>query len=111
MKGQGEKEFPFSMRYDLGRVLAHTFEHPSKFKDRWLTIANGWYSLNQFAQIACEESYPNFSVTHAELTEKTPVLQLLEAGQMEIFDRHGQTSDIPVEMTDLREYVRHLRLD
>lgn len=99
------------MRYDLGRILAYTFKHPSEFKDRWLTIANGWYSLNQFARIACEESYPNFSITHAELTEKTPVLQLLEVGQMKIFDRKGQMSDMPIEMTDLREYVKHLMLN
>lgn len=106
IRGNGRKEYPFTVRHDIGRILAYTFKHPLEYKNAWLTVANGWFSLLKIAEIIKEQSGLDFIVQNAELDDKVPVLRLLELNDLDIFDRRGQTNSLPVDLTDIKEYMR-----
>lgn len=40
ISGQGETKYPFVVRHDIGRVLAHTLKNPAEFENQWLELAN-----------------------------------------------------------------------
>ncbi|KAJ5556590.1 hypothetical protein N7494_000505 [Penicillium frequentans] len=105
VSGDGNVTYPFTVRHDLGRVLAHTFKHPSQFENTWLRIANGWLTLNEIAEIIREKTDRNLRVKQAELDGSTPVLQLLEKSGWNTFDRTRQTKDLPLQLASIRDYI------
>lgn len=102
--GNGKTQYPFIIRYDIGRILAETFRNPSKYKDAWILAANSWLSLDEIAQYVQRESQMELKIQHEELTEKTPVLQLLEQGGLQPFER-SQQSDFATQQADIKEVI------
>ncbi|KAH8897272.1 NAD(P)-binding protein [Thozetella sp. PMI_491] len=106
VRGTGQQQHPFTVRYDIGRVLAHTFRDTTNYKNSWLTIINGWFSLGEIAQIIKEKSGPDMQVEHVEIDAKTPVLKLLEVDGIELFDRNAKFPTLPFELADLKAYIK-----
>lgn len=105
VSGDGNIVNPFTVRYDLGLVLAHTFRNPIHFKNTWLRIANDWLSLNEIGKIVQQKADRKLLVRKAELDDKTLVLQLLENSGWSTFDRSRQTNDLPLQFASLGEYI------
>ncbi|PNP40994.1 hypothetical protein TGAMA5MH_06861 [Trichoderma gamsii] len=103
--GSGKTQYPFIIRYDIGRILAETFRNPSKYKDTWIFAANSWLSLDEIAQYVQNESQLELKIQHEELNEKTPVLQLLEQDGLQIFER-SQQSDFAKQQADIKEVIK-----
>ena len=106
VRGNGETRFPFALRHDIGRTLAATFKNPAEYKDRWLTVANGWFTLGEIARIMGEQSGINFQIQNLELDDKVPVLRLLEVNGLNIFDPNVKTSDLPVQLADMKPFFK-----
>lgn len=105
-RGGGIKEFPFSVRHDIGRIVAYTFKQPAAYKNEWLTIANGWYSLGEIAQLIEKQSGMGFKIQSLELNDSVPVLRVLEVNDLDIFDRNGNTPSVPLQLTDMKELFK-----
>lgn len=91
------------IRYDIGRILAEMFRNLSKYKDAWILAVNSWLSLDEIAQYF-QESQMELKIQHEELTEKTPVLQLLEQDGLQPFERNQQ-SDFAKQQADIRGVI------
>lgn len=102
--GSGKTQYPFMIRYDIGRILAETFRNPSKYKDVWILAANSWLALDEIAQYFQKESQMELKIQHEELTEKTPALQLLEQDGLQPFERNQQ-SDFAKQQADIRGVI------
>lgn len=107
IQGKGDKVYPFTVGHDIGRVLAQTFREPIAYKNRWLRIANGWFSLEQLAQIINEKYSLGYDIRKVELSERAIVLRLAEEKGLTIFEREDQTIDLPVEMTDIKQKLKY----
>lgn len=109
ISGQGVVKYPFVVRHDIGRVLAHTLKNPAQYKNKWLVLANDWLSAKDIAQIASETAGKELKVEYTEADEKkTPVIYLLEKKGGNVFDPNLQTKDLPLELVDLKAYVKTL---
>lgn len=108
VKGQGNGKYPYTMRHDLGRVLAHTFKYPQEYKNSWLLVANEWYSLNEIAEKVSSKYGRKFNVEHAELDMTTPVLRLFELNNIQPFDPNNKDANLPIELTDMNDFIRRL---
>ncbi|CAG9952126.1 unnamed protein product [Clonostachys rosea f. rosea IK726] len=103
--GNGDLQYPFAVRYDIGRILAYTFKHPKQYKDTWLAVANEWLSLKEIAQIIKVKSGKELLMENVGLDDSTPVLRLLEENGWSTFSREDQTMDLPVKLADLKDYI------
>jgi uncharacterized protein YbjT (DUF2867 family) len=103
--GNGDLQYPFTVRYDIGRILAYTFKHPKQYKDTWLAVANEWLSLKEIAQIIKVKSGKELLMENVGLDDSTPVLRLLEENGWSTFSREDQTMDLPVKLADLKDYI------
>lgn len=111
IRGQGNRQYPYAMRHDIGRVLAYTFKHPQEYKNSWLVVANEWLSLNELAESVSTRYGKQFDVEHVELDMTTPVLRLFDLNDMEPFDRESKDANLPIELADMKEYIRQIEWD
>lgn len=102
--GNGKTQYPFIIRYDIGRIFVETFRNPSKYKDAWILAANSWLSLDEIAQFVQRKSQMDLKIQHEELTEKTPVLQLLEQSGLQPFKR-SQQSDFATQQANIKGVI------
>lgn len=111
--GAGAIPYPFTVRHDIGRVLAHTFQHPEKHKNVWLTVVNGWYSFNDIKSKIEIVTGRSWEAEKVETTMRMPILHLAEQNQWDILPRKASSRDAPVPLTDfddvIKEYAEALR--
>ncbi|KAK7177328.1 NmrA-like family protein [Paraphaeosphaeria sporulosa] len=105
IRGSGDTKYPYTVRRDIGRILAHTFKHPKQYKDKWIAVANDWLSLREIAEIIKAKSGNELLIETVDLDDSTPVLRLLEENGWTTFRREDQTKDLPVKLADLRDHI------
>lgn len=103
--GSGQKIYPFTLQYDVGRALAETFKNPAKYKDSWILLANNWLSLDDIAVHIQQQSQGKWTIRHIDLDDRTPVLKLFEESDENVFDRSQQTN-LPIELCDIKDQVK-----
>lgn len=103
--GSGKKTYPFTLQYDIGRVLAETFKNPAQYRDSWILMANNWLSLDEIADHIQQQSKRRWTIRHVSLDDRTPVLRLFEENDENVFDRSQQT-ELTIELGDIKDHVR-----
>lgn len=106
IRGTGKTRYPFTVRHDIGRVLAETFKHPEKYKNEWLSVVNAWYSFNDIVEKIGDMSGKDWTVERAETTMKMPILHLAETNQWNILPLDASRDDSPVELENFDEVIR-----
>jgi nucleoside-diphosphate-sugar epimerase len=104
IRGNGETQYPFTIRYDLGRVLAQTFTQPELYKNKWLTVANTWLSMNDIVRMINEVAGKNLPIRRLETGPDTPVLHLLEQNGWNVLPR--ETEELPVQTGDFQKVIK-----
>ncbi|KAK1844128.1 Pinoresinol reductase 1-like protein 3 [Colletotrichum chrysophilum] len=78
VRGSGQVRHSFTLRYDIGRVLAATFDRPLEYKDTWITVANAWYTLEDVAHKVEQFTGRDWQVRKTPTDMKMPILHLTE---------------------------------
>lgn len=111
--GAGTFPYPFTIRHNIGRVLAHTFQYPEKYKNVWLTVVNGWYTFNDIKSKIEIVTGRSWDVERVETTMRMPILHLAEQNQWDILPRQASSRDAPVLLMNvddaIEEYAEALR--
>ncbi|KAK4495469.1 hypothetical protein PRZ48_013800 [Zasmidium cellare] len=112
LKGSGKTKYPFTVRHDIGRVLAETFKEPERYKDVWLTVVNAWYTFDEIVQRIEDLSGKKWAVEKVKTDASTPILHLVEqkGGDIVPYASGPKSSLVDVEDFDviLRRYVDEL---
>lgn len=103
VRGTGQVRHPFTLRSDIGRVLAETFREPQKYKDSWITVVNSWYTLDQVAEKINEISGKNWTVQRVPTDMKMPILHLAEQNQWDVIPKTATPEDAPIKLEDFEE--------
>lgn len=106
VQGAGTSSFPFTLRYDLGRVLAHTFRDPDQFRDKWISVVNSQSTLKNIAETANDQLGGHFEIQNVAITERAPVLKLLEVAKIPLFDTLDDHAHCPIRLTDMGKTMR-----
>ncbi|KAL3292830.1 isoflavone reductase family protein [Colletotrichum asianum] len=113
VRSSGQVRHPFTLRYDIGRVLAATFERPLENKDTWITVANAWYTLDEVAHKVEQFTGRDWQVRKIPTDMKMPILHLAEENGWDILPPGSGQKDVPVELGNfeevaIRQYVKSL---
>lgn len=84
IRGSGQVRHPFTLRYDIGRVLAATFERPLEYKDTWITVVNACYTLEEVAHKVEQFTGRDWKVRKIPTDMKMPILHLAEENGWDI---------------------------
>lgn len=103
VRGSGQVRHPFTLRSDIGRVLAETFREPRKYKNSWITVVNSWYTLDQVADKINEISGRDWTVQRVPTDMKMPILHLAEQNQWDFIPGAATPEDAPVKLGDFEE--------
>lgn len=103
VRGTRKVRHPFTLRSDIGRVLAETFREPQKYKNTWITVVNAWYTLDQVAEKINEISEKNWTVQRAPTDMKMPILHLAEQNQWDVIPKTATPEDAPIKLEDFEE--------
>lgn len=106
VQGAGTTLFPFTLRHDIGRVLAHTFRDPERFKDKWISVINDQTTLNHIAEIAKGQLGADLQIQNVPISERAPVLKLLEVAKGPLFDTLDDHAACPVSLKDMCKAMR-----
>ena len=105
--GAGTIPYPFTIRHDIGRVLAHTFQYPEKYKNVWLSVVTGWYTFNDIKSKIEAVTGRSWDVERVETTSRMPILHLAEQNQWDILPRQASKLDAPVQLANFDEVIEH----
>ncbi|KAI8211450.1 hypothetical protein K4K53_013335 [Colletotrichum sp. SAR 10_77] len=113
VRGSGQVRHPFTLRYDIGRLLAATFERPLEYKDTWITVANAWYTLDEVAHKVEQFTGRDWQVRKIPTDMKMPILHLAEENGWDILPPGSGQKDVPVELGNfeevaIRQYAKSL---
>lgn len=113
VRGSGQVRHPFTLRHDIGRVLAATFERPLEYKNTWITVANAWYTLDEVTKKIEEMTGKSWEVRKVPTDMKAPILHLAEQNGWDILPLGSGQKDVSVELGDfeevaIREYAKSL---
>lgn len=103
VRGTGQVRHPFTLRSDIGRVLAETFREPHKYKNSWVTVVNSWYTLDEVAEKINEISGKSWTVQRVPTDMKMPILHLAEQNQWDIIPNTATPEDAPVKLGNFEE--------
>lgn len=103
VRGSGQVRHPFTLRSDIGRVLAETFREPHKYKDSWITVVSAWYTLEQVADRINEVSGRKWTVQRIPTDMKMPILHLAEQNRWDFIPEAATPEDAPVKLGDFEE--------
>lgn len=106
VQGAGSHRAPYTLRYDLGRVLAETFRNPDQFKDKWITVVNNRTTLNTLAEIGKTQLPGNLEVENTAITDRAPILKLFEVVKIPLFDTLDDHASCPVGLTDMLKTMK-----
>ncbi|EQB55012.1 hypothetical protein CGLO_05085 [Colletotrichum gloeosporioides Cg-14] len=103
VRGSGQVRHPFTLRYDIGRVLAATFERPMEYKNTWITVANAWYTLDEVARKVEQLTGRDWQVRKIPTDMKAPILHLAEQNGWDILPPGSGQKNVPVELGNFEE--------
>lgn len=101
LKGSGKTKYPFTVRHDIGRMLAETFKEPERYKNVWLTVVNAWYTFDEIVQRIEELSGKKWAVEKVKTDMTTPILHLVEQKGGDIVP---YTSGLEGSLVDLEDF-------
>lgn len=103
VRGTAQVRHPFTLRSDVGRVLAETFREPQRYKNSWITVVNSWYTLGQLAEKIVEFSGRKWAVQTVPTDMKLPILHLAEQNQWDVLPKTATPEEAPVKLEDFEE--------
>lgn len=72
-------------------------------------VTNGWFTLNEIAEIVRSQHGQNFEIEHVELDDTTPILRLFELNNLKLLEGESQGGNLPVELADMYEHIRQIK--